>query len=96
MHKWQLISSFLVETELPAPFQSGFRAGFGTKTGLVALVDGLRRAMEWGSALLLVLLDWSMTFNTVDHNILLGHLSGMGMGCVCCLAMVRSFTVEDL
>uniref|UniRef100_A0A803SZI2 ribonuclease H n=1 Tax=Anolis carolinensis TaxID=28377 RepID=A0A803SZI2_ANOCA len=58
----------------------GFRPGFSTKTALVALVDDLRRELDRGSVTLLVLLDISVAFDIIDHGILLGRLSGMGLG----------------
>uniref|UniRef100_A0A803TP95 Reverse transcriptase domain-containing protein n=1 Tax=Anolis carolinensis TaxID=28377 RepID=A0A803TP95_ANOCA len=74
------LQAFLVDTDFLDPAQSGFRQGHGTKTALVALVDDLRRELDRGSVSLLVLLDISAAFDTVNHGILLGRLAGMGLG----------------
>uniref|UniRef100_A0A803TQ40 Reverse transcriptase domain-containing protein n=1 Tax=Anolis carolinensis TaxID=28377 RepID=A0A803TQ40_ANOCA len=84
------LQAFLVDTDFLDPAQSGFRPGHGTKTALVALVDDLRCELDRGSVSLLVLLDLSAAFDTVDHGILLGRLAGMGLGGTV-LQWLRSF-----
>ncbi|XP_067320839.1 uncharacterized protein [Anolis sagrei] len=81
---------FLRDTDYLDPAQSGFRPGHGTETVLVALVDDLRRELDRGSVSLLVLLDLSAAFDTVDHGILLGRLAEMGLGGTA-LQWLRSF-----
>uniref|UniRef100_A0A803SX51 ribonuclease H n=1 Tax=Anolis carolinensis TaxID=28377 RepID=A0A803SX51_ANOCA len=84
------LQAFLVDTDFLDPAQSGFRPGHGTETALVALINDLRQELDKGSVSLLVLLDLSVAFDTVDHSILLGHLAEMGLrGTV--LQWLRSF-----
>ncbi|KAF7251184.1 Brother of CDO [Varanus komodoensis] len=66
----------LDETDYLDPFQSCFRPRYCTESALVTLYDDLCR----GSASLLVLLDLSAAFTTIDHGILLDRLAGLGVG----------------
>ena len=80
----------LDETDALDPFQSGFWPRHVTETALVALYVDLLREADRGKMSLLVLLDISAAFDTVDHGILLGRLSELGIdGSV--LAWLRSF-----
>ncbi|KAF7236110.1 RNA-directed DNA polymerase from mobile element jockey [Varanus komodoensis] len=62
------LQSLLEETDHPGPFQSGFRPSYGTETALVALYDDLCRERDKGSVSLLVLLDLSVAFDTIEHG----------------------------
>ncbi|KAF7250584.1 CDC42 small effector protein 2-A [Varanus komodoensis] len=79
-----LIQESLDETDYLDPFQSGFRPGYGTESALVTLYDDLCRERDRGSASLLVLLDLSAAFDTIDHGILLDRLRGLGVGGTAC------------
>uniref|UniRef100_A0A8D2J284 Reverse transcriptase domain-containing protein n=1 Tax=Varanus komodoensis TaxID=61221 RepID=A0A8D2J284_VARKO len=72
------LQALLDETDYLDPFQSGFRPGYGTESALVALYDDLCWE-DRGSASLLVLLDLSAAFDTIDHGILLDRLAGLGV-----------------
>ncbi|KAF7239530.1 putative RNA-directed DNA polymerase from transposon BS [Varanus komodoensis] len=66
------LQALLDETDYLDPFQSGFRPGYGTESALVALYDDLCREKDRGSASLLVLLDLSAAFDTIDHGLRVG------------------------
>ena len=68
------LQTFLEETSALDPFQSRFRPGHGVETALVALMDDLRRYLDQGGSALLILLDLSAAFDTVDHELLLAAL----------------------
>uniref|UniRef100_A0A8D2LDV0 Reverse transcriptase domain-containing protein n=1 Tax=Varanus komodoensis TaxID=61221 RepID=A0A8D2LDV0_VARKO len=74
------LQAILDEADYLDPFQSGFRPGYGTESALVALYDDLCREKDRESASLLVLLDPSAAFDTIDHGILLDRLAGLGVG----------------
>lgn len=71
------LQGLLKETDYLEPFQSRFRLGCGSKTALVALVEGFRKAIDRGSTSLLIFLDLSEAFNTLDSGNLLERPSGL-------------------
>ncbi|KAF7238951.1 TOX high mobility group box family member 2, partial [Varanus komodoensis] len=75
------LQALLDETGYLDPFQSGLRPGYGTESALVMMTCAERdRGRDRESASLLVLLDLSVTFDTIDHGIFLDRLAGLGVG----------------
>ena len=57
-----------------APVQSAYRANHSTETALLRVYNDLLLAVDAGDAAVLVLLDFSAAFDTIDHGILLRRL----------------------
>ncbi|XP_077179731.1 uncharacterized protein LOC143830542 [Paroedura picta] len=73
------LTEYLEEASVLDPSQSGFRPGHGVETALVALTDDLRRQLDRGGSALLILLDLSAAFDTVDHELLARRLIDAGI-----------------
>ena len=63
------------ENDLLPGYQSAYREYFSCETALVKLMDDILLNMERQELIALVVIDLSVAFNTVDHNILLDVLN---------------------
>ena len=70
----QQLNHFLASTGCYDTFQSGFRPLHSTETALIKVVNDIRLNTDSGKTSILMLLDLSAAFDTVDHTLLLERL----------------------
>ena len=85
------ISSYVKASNLLDPFQSGFRSNHSTCTSLLKVTGDISEAMDNRLVTLLVLLDFSKAFQTVDHDILLAKLRHIFMFSTHSLSWLKSY-----
>ncbi len=73
------VTAFLTQNNLLDSNQSGFRSGHSTETALLSVDEDLRLARTASKSSLLMLLDLSAAFDTVNHQILLSTLLRQGI-----------------
>jgi hypothetical protein len=62
------------ENNLFCPIQSAYRSNHSTETALLKIQNDILLALDSGKGVILVLLDLSAAFDTIDHHILLSRL----------------------
>ena len=74
--------------------QSAYRKKHSTETAILKIHNDILRAMDRGECTILVMLDLSAAFDTVDHNILLKRLRGHFGIEGNCHAWIKSYLFE--
>ena len=75
-------------------FQSAYRPCHSTETALLKVQNDLAEALDQGSTAVLIMLDLSAAFDTIDHDILLQRLHGSFGITAGALEWVRSYLYE--
>lgn len=74
------ISRFVNQNNILPIKQSGFRPGFSCATALADLTDDIIRAADDNKISILILLDYSKAFDTINHQLLVSILHYCGFG----------------
>ena len=75
------LNEHMSQFELFEPLQSAYKARHSCETTLIHVQNNIMRAMDQGKAGILLLLDMSAAFETVDHRTLLARLhTELGIG----------------
>lgn len=73
------LAEYLRTNNLLSPFQSGFCPGHSTVTALVKVSDDIRLAMDSKNLTILVLLDFSNAFSSVDFDLMIEVLRSVNL-----------------
>ena len=73
------LRTYFIHNNLIDNFQSAYRPHHSVETLLTNLVDSVLSEMDKGNITLLVLLDMSSAFDTIDHKILVKRLNSFGI-----------------
>lgn len=74
----QQVRVYLVNNNILPTVQSGFRPGHSCTTALLHIVDDVIEATDQGLCTVLILLDFSRAFDTVNHELLKAILGYLG------------------
>ena len=72
------IVQYLIKHDLLDPNQSAYKKNHGTQTALLKLCEDIYDAIDDSEITLLILLDFSKAFDTVNHKLLLAKLNILG------------------
>ena len=70
------VCNYLTENGLYPSLQSAYREFYTTETALLRVQNDILRAIDDKNEVLLVLLDLSAAFDTLDHGVLISRLTG--------------------
>ncbi len=68
------LMSYLDSNSVFETFQSGFRKPHSTESALLRVLNYILLSIDAGNSVVLLLLDLSAAFDTVDHSILISRL----------------------
>ena len=74
---------FLTTHEKLSTYQSGNKKMHSTETAVINVTDNILKAIDEKSASLLVLLDMSKAFDSLNHNLLLKKITKTGPQSFC-------------
>lgn len=84
------LNSFLNDNNILPEKQSGFRSGHSCETALAEVTDSVIRSLDRSMASVLIMLDYSKAFDTLNHELLLAMLKYIGLSDLA-LRLIRSY-----
>lgn len=75
---YQQVSDYVLTNNILPATQSGFRKGHSTATALLNILDNIVRDIDKKNISVLVLLDFSRAFDTINHDLLCAKLRYYG------------------
>jgi hypothetical protein len=70
----QQLTNFIEDNQLLDKHQSAYRAYHSTETALIKVTSDIMKSIDNGHLCILLLLDLSAAFDTIDHEILIWRL----------------------
>jgi len=71
------LTKYLINNSLNESLKAAYTGGFSIDTALIRINNDAMMSTDQSKSVLLVLLDLSAAFNTVDHNVLSSRLIDM-------------------
>ena len=69
------LTDHMTRHNLTDQFQSAYKSGHSTESALLKVKNDIMHALKKNQVVLLVLLDLSAAFDTIDHRILISRFS---------------------
>ena len=92
----QQLSEHMDQNKLHAPVQSAYRPLHSTETALLRVLNDMLISVDQGNGVILILLDLSAAFDTIDHSLLIERLSQRLGICGHALDWFKSYLTERL
>ena len=90
------ITSYLKSCFLLNDFQSAYRPGHSTSSAILTVIDDIRRKTDSGKLTVLVLLDFSKAFDSIDHLLLQNKLRSIFKFDTSSCHLISSYLTERL
>lgn len=74
---YKQISKYVANNQILSPYQSAYRKHYSTQTALVKVIDDIRRAMDNREITIMVMIDCTRAFDTLNHRLLLEILKSL-------------------
>lgn len=77
---YKQVRDFLNSNNILSKYQSGYRSLYSTQTALIKITDDIRKAIDERKLTVLLLLDFTRAFDSVNHKLLVSVLESYNFG----------------